>query len=184
MAQSPWVDPREHPYIDMPHVGPDSIESGTCRLLHDTIQTPRQLGLKSGKYPFGAQHVLYSKIRPALRKVALPDFAGVCSADMYPLLPNTDIITREFLALSLLSPVFTQYAVDNPDRNAMPKINRRTLLAFRMPVPDKIAQKWIADELFALQAKAERLAKVRHALRAELDSFLPALLAKAFRGEL
>lgn len=178
------VDPRGHPYVDMPHVGPDSIETGTCRLLHDTIQTPRALGLKSGKYPFGPEHVLYSKIRPALRKVALPDFAGVCSADMYPLLPNTELILREFLALSLLSPAFSQYAVDNSDRNAMPKINRKTLFAFEMPVPDKKIQQEVVDELLGLQSKAQKLAEVQQALTADIDSFMPALLAKAFRGEL
>ncbi len=178
------VDPKEPPYVDMPHVGPDSIEAGTARLLRDTIQTPRQLGLKSGKYLFGPEHVLYSKIRPALRKVALPDFAGVCSADMYPLLPNADLITREFLALSLLSPAFSAYAVDNSDRNAMPKINRAVLNAYQMPVPDKEAQKEIASELFGLKERAERLAAMQAAIDAELASFTPSLLAKAFRGEL
>lgn len=178
------VDPRVHAYADMPHVGPDSIESGTCRILSETIQTPRQLGLKSGKYPFGPEHVLYSKIRPALRKVALPDFSGVCSADMYPLLPNREIITREFLALSLLSPAFSRYAVDNSDRNAMPKINRKTLFAFEMPVPDKAIQRQIAAELFGMQRESEKLAKMQRAVSDELDSFTPALLAKAFRGEL
>lgn len=178
------VDPREEPYADMPHVGPDSIEIGTCRLLPETIQTPRQLGLKSGKYPFRPEHVLYSKIRPALRKVALPTFAGVCSADMYPLLPNTEIITREFLALSLLSPAFSQYAVDHSDRNAMPKINRKTLFAFEMPVPEKAIQNQITDELFGMQKKSEKLAEMQQAIAKELDSFTPALLAKAFCGEL
>ena len=178
------VDPREEPYVDMPHIGPDSIESGTGRLFPETIQTPRQLGLKSGKYLFGPEHVLYSKIRPALRKVALPDFSGVCSADMYPLLPNTDIITREFLALSLLSPDFSQYAIDNSDRNAMPKINRKTLFACKMAVPDKIIQKQITDELFGMQKKSERLAEMQRVINEELNSLTPALLAKAFRGEL
>jgi type I restriction enzyme S subunit len=178
------VDPRDSPYLDMPHIGPDCIEPGTGRLLHDTIQTPIQLGLKSGKYLFGPAHVLYSKIRPALRKVALPSFAGVCSADMYPLLPNTDLLSREFLALSLLSPAFSRYAAENSDRNAMPKINRSVLFAYEMPVPDKDTQEQIVKELFELKEKAERLSEVQAEMSAELDSLTPALLDKAFRGEL
>lgn len=178
------VDPREEPYADMPHVGPDAIETGTARLLPDSIRTPRELGLTSGKYLFGPAHVLYSKIRPALRKVALPDFAGVCSADMYPLLPNADLISREFLALSLLSPAFSRYAVDKSERNAMPKINRTDLFAYEMPVPDKDTQKQIVRELFGLKERAERLAVVQTEIDAELESFTPALLSKAFRGEL
>ncbi len=178
------VDPRAGPYADMPHVGPDSIESGTARLLPESIRTPRQLGLTSGKYLFGPEHVLYSKIRPALRKVALPDFVGVCSADMYPLLPNADLISREFLALSLLSPTFSRYAVDHSDRNAMPKINRTVLFAYQMPVPDKYRQEQIVRELFGLKERAEQLAAIQADIDAELQSFTPALLSKAFRGEL
>lgn len=178
------VDPREEPYTNMPHVGPDSIESGTGRLLRETIRTPRQLGLKSGKYLFGPQHVLYSKIRPALRKVCLPDFAGVCSADMYALAPNRELISREFLALSLLSPGFSQYAVDNSDRNAMPKINRKVLSAYEMPVPDKATQEGVVKDLLGLRKKADLLVAFQSELDSELAAFTPALLAKAFRGEL
>lgn len=178
------VDPKEGPYIDMPHVGPDSIESGTGRLLRERIKTPRELGLRSGKYLFSREHVIYSKIRPALRKVALPDFSGVCSADMYPLLPNADVISREFLALSLLAPPFSQYAIDNSDRNAMPKINRRVLFAYEMAVPDQDMQNAIVKQLFGLHERAEQLASLQAQVSQELDRFLPAVLAKAFRGEL
>lgn len=178
------VDPRESPYIDMPHIGPNNIERGTGRLLRDSIQTARQLGLRSGKYLFGPQHVLYSKIRPALQKVAMPDFAGVCSADMYPLLPNAELISREFLALSLLSPAFTQHAIDHSDRNAMPKINRANLDAHVMPVPDKASQCAIAKELLGISKHARSITIVQDQIGDELNSFLPSLLAKAFRGEL
>lgn len=56
------VDPRDEPYIDMPHIGGENIESDTGRLLG--VQTPRELGLRSGKYLFEPTDVLYSKIRP------------------------------------------------------------------------------------------------------------------------
>ena len=70
------VNPREEPYVRMPHIAPDVIKIGTGKLIEDKIKTSAELELKSGKYHFDNTHVLYSKIRPNLRKVALPSFRG------------------------------------------------------------------------------------------------------------
>lgn len=178
------VDPREEPYASMPHVAPDVMEIGTGRLFSDKIKTAKELELKSGKYLFDASHVLYCKIRPNLRKVALPDFEGTCSADMYPLIPNTEVVTREFLALVLLSPPFTTYAVENSDRNAMPKVNRPTMFGYRVKLPEKPEQEEIVSRLRAMQEKAEEITKLQNDVDEDLSKFQSALLAKAFRGEL
>ncbi len=178
------VDPREEPYASVPHVAPDVMEIGTGRLFLDKIKTAEELELKSGKYLFDASHVLYSKIRPNLRKVALPDFAGTCSADMYPLIPNTKVVTREFLALVLLSPQFTAYAIENSERNAMPKVNRPTMFGYRVKLPEKPEQQDIVFRLHAMQERAEEIARLQNDVDEELAKFQSALLAKAFRGEL
>lgn len=88
-------------YADYPHIGIDSIESETGAI--GGYRTVRQDAVKSGKYPFTSEHIIYSKIRPALNKVAMPDFDGVCSADAYPILPNTDACIRVFLAYLMRS---------------------------------------------------------------------------------
>ncbi len=178
------VDPREEPYASMPHVAPDVMEIGTGRLFLDKIKSAKELELKSGKYLFDASHVLYSKIRPNLRKVALPDFTGTCSADMYPLIPNTEVVTREFLALVLLSPPFTTYAVENSDRNAMPKVNRPTMFGYRVKLPEKTEQHEIVSRIRTMQDKAEEILRLQNEVDEELPKFQSALLAKAFRGEL
>jgi type I restriction enzyme S subunit len=178
------VDPREEPYASMPHVAPDVIEIGTGRLIADKIKTAAELELKSGKYLFDTSHVLYSKIRPNLRKVALPDFAGTCSADMYPLLPNLDVVTREFLALILLSPSFTAYAVENSDRNAMPKVNRPTMFGYIVKLSGLPEQREIVARIRGMQDKAEEISRLQLSTDIEMQNFQSALLAKAFRGEL
>jgi len=178
------VDPRKKPYIDFPHVAPNSIESGTGNLQKNQVKTPRELRLKSGKYHFNSSHVLYSKIRPNLRKVVLPDFEGTCSADMYPLIPNTDIVTRDFLALTLLAPPFTQYAIENSDRNAMPKINRPTMLGYRMKLPSIEVQREIVSKVKQIQTKADKITALQNKAALEMELFQSALLAKAFRGKL
>ena len=120
-------------YADYPHIGIDSIEKDTGR-LHD-YRTVRQDNVISGKYIFTHQHIIYSKIRPNLNKVALPDFDGVCSADAYPLLPNAENCDRAFLAIVLRSDFFLDYITGLSTRTNMPKVNRKQIAGFRMPLP-------------------------------------------------
>lgn len=139
------VDPREEPYCDLPHVGGDNIESGTGEL--SGLRTARELNLISGKYLFGPDDVLYSKIRPALNKVALPSFRGICSADMYPLRPRADRLERRFLAYLLRQQLFLSFAEKHSTRTNIPKLNRTALLSFEFPLPSLSEQRRIADIL-------------------------------------
>src|SRR4029077_970115 len=106
---SALVDPRRTQYFKMLHVGGANIESMTGKLLD--LQTAEEEGLKSGKFLFDEQMVLYSKIRPYLEKVARPDFRGLCSADIYPLSPIDGHLDRGYLYHLLLTPTFTDYAM-------------------------------------------------------------------------
>ncbi len=132
-VDAPMVDPRDNFYLDMLHIGPDRIEKRTGRLL--PALTARQERVISKKFLFDESYVLYSKIRPYLRKVALPDFVGLCSADMYPIRPNAGFVTREYLWQLLLSDGFTQYTESLPDRANIPKLNRAELAEFSFRLP-------------------------------------------------
>lgn len=130
-------------YADVPHIGIDSIERGTGRL--NGYRTVREDGVKSGKYPFGPRHIIYSKIRPALNKVALPDFDGVCSADAYPILPNEANCNRVYLAYVMRSEFFLEYILPLSGRAQMPKVNKNALKGFSMPLPPLSLQREFAD---------------------------------------
>jgi type I restriction enzyme S subunit len=177
------VSPLNPEFHDLPYLGPEHVESGTSRIVGERVPVA-ELKMKSGKYRFTPEHVIYSKIRPALRKVCTPDYHGLCSADMYALRPNVDLITREFLKFLLLAPAFSNYAVEKSDRNAMPKINQTTLRAYRFRVPEPPEQARIVGLLSSLLAKQTELRRLQTETEAELAAFTPALLAKAFRGEL
>ena len=129
-------------YADYPHIGIDSIEKDTGR-LHD-YRTVRQDNVISGKYIFTHQHIIYSKIRPNLNKVALPDFDGLCSADAYPLLPNAVNCDRIFLAIVLRSDFFLDYITGLSTRTNMPKVNRKQIAGFKMPLPPLDIQRQFA----------------------------------------
>lgn len=142
------VDPTEAPYCDMPHIGGENIESHTGKL--QGVRTARELGLISGKYLFDGSDVLYSKIRPALNKVATPDFEGICSADIYPLRPSNRKLSRQYLACLLQADGFLAYATRHSDRSKIPKVNRDSLLAYELVLPCPPEQQRIADCLTSL----------------------------------
>ncbi len=72
-------------------------------------ETAEEQGAISGKYAFDAGTVLYSKIRPALAKACISPSLGMCSADMYPIIPNKRL-RRDYLLMQLLSARFTDWA--------------------------------------------------------------------------
>ena len=120
-------------YEDYPHIGIDSIEKDTGRI--SGYRTVREDGVISGKYLFSQEHIIYSKIRPNLNKVALPDFVGVCSADAYPILAQKDKCNRLYLANVLRSPVFLDYILAFSNRTNLPKVNKQQVEGFSCPLP-------------------------------------------------
>lgn len=126
------ADPRDVRYRDMRFVAPDDIESGTGVLL--TERWVHEAKAISGKYLFRAGDVLFSKIRPYLRKATLATEDGLCSADMYPVTPRVPLDPL-FLLFLLLSKHFDAYARTCSDRTGIPKMNRVDLLRYRLALP-------------------------------------------------
>ena len=147
-------------FADYPHIGIDSIESGSGALTG--YRTVKEDAVKSGKYPFTPKHIIYSKIRPALNKVALPNFEGVCSADAYPILPDTKICNRVFLAHVMRSPFFLEYVLPLSGRAQMPKVNKDALKGFECPMPPLELQQEFAS-FVAQAAKLEFVAQRQNA---------------------
>lgn len=176
------VDPRRPEYSKLPHIYGASIEGGTGRLLD--YQSAAEDGMTSNKYLFEPGVVLYSKIRPYLRKVTIADFKGVCSADMYPLTVTSDEILPEFLMWTLLSLEFTEFINAFSLRARIPKVNREQLMAYRMRYPDINSQKKIAAYIQNWRDEVGEMQRAQRENSALLEQAEQALLAQAFRGEL
>ncbi len=129
-------------YGNYPHIGIDSVEKETGNLIG--YRSVKEDGVISGKYLFTPKHIIYSKIRPNLNKVALPDFIGVCSSDAYPILPREGVCHRTFLAYTMRSPVFLNYILAFSNRTNLPKVNKQQVEGFCCPIPD-----WQFQEKFA-----------------------------------
>jgi type I restriction enzyme S subunit len=179
---STLVDPRKDEFLDLIHVGAGNIASQTGALVE--LKTAREEGLISGKFLFDESMVLYSKIRPYLMKVARPDFSGLCSADIYPLAPLPNQITRDYLFHLLLSKPFTEYAIQGSARAGMPKVNRERLFEFRAWVPTLAKQEELARKLDALHEETQHLESVYQQKLAALEALKKSLLHQAFSGEL
>ena len=120
-------------YADFPHIGIDSIEKETGIL--SGYRTVKEDNVISGKYLFTPEHIIYSKIRPNLNKVAMPNFEGLCSADAYPILVKKNIATREYLTYVMRSDFFVSYILAFSRRANMPKVNKEQVESFNLPLP-------------------------------------------------
>ncbi len=179
---STLVDPRKKEFLDLVHVGAGNLESKNGVFVE--LKTAQEEGLISGKFLFDKSMVLYSKIRPYLMKVARPDFNGLCSADMYPLAPLPNHITRDYLFHLLLSKPFTDYAIQGSARAGMPKVNREHLFEFRAWLPDVKKQAKLAAKLDTLHKETQRLESIYQQKLAALDELKKSLLHQAFTGKL
>jgi len=119
------VDPREKRYRSMILIAPNHIERGSGRIV-EQVSADSQ-GADSGKYIVKRGQIIYSKIRPNLRKAAIAPCDCLCSADMYGISVNRGVVRPEYLLLLLLSEPFTKFAIDTSMRVAMPKVNREAL---------------------------------------------------------
>lgn len=158
----------------LPCIGADSIESATGKIV--TWPTVGEIRPISGKYFFEPADVLYSKIRPALRKVIIAPVSGYCSADMYPLRVDSAVAVPEYVASLLLSNAFTKYAIGVSARAQMPKVNRETLFAYEHPMPPLSQQ-----QVFAKRAQQiASIAKQQVDATSKAEATFQALLSREF----
>lgn len=131
-------------FLDQILIAPNHIESRTGRIIG--LETAREQNAISGKYQAEQGDVIYSKIRPALRKACLAPERSLCSADMYAL-SSEPKMQNEFLLYFLLSEPFSAFSVLESERVAMPKINRDSLNSIHLAVPPYAEQSHLIEEI-------------------------------------
>ena len=175
------VDPTDGNFANMSLIAPNHIESGTGRLLG--LETSADQGAESGKYFCKTGDVVYSKIRPALRKVCIAPEDCLCSADMYPLRPHSGL-TPTFLFWLILSEQFSALAELESQRVAMPKINRESLKAVMLAVPPVEEQNTINAFLDSETAKFDTLTAEAQRAIDLLQERRTALISAAVTGQI
>jgi len=140
-------------YLDSIQIAPDDIEKGTGELL-ENLRTVREKGVISVNHLFSKDALLYSKIRPRLRKIVYVDFEGLCSADMYPL--NTRM-NKHFIKYLMLSDYFDVEVYKFDNRVKMPKINQFQLSSIKIPIVPLAEQNKIAEKIETVFTKCKQL---------------------------
>lgn len=172
------VDPTQKEYAGLPHIGNESIEKFSGRITH--YNKAKDDHLRSGKYLFGSNDVLYGKINPHFAKAAFPKFEGLCSADMYPI-SCKDTILPEYLLYVLLSSDFTNYTISLSKRSGIPKVNRDELADYLITLPLLDEQKEISNVLHAMDMEIEFLMQKLEKYRQVKQGMMQQLLTGKIR---
>lgn len=175
------VDPEVEPWSEMTLLAPNHIESGTGRILG--LESASDQGAISGKPVARSGQIVYSKIRPALNKVAIAPTDCLISADMYAI-ELTDGDLPRYFQYFMLSRPFLSYVTEASDRVKMPKVNRDELGAApwpRVPIED---QHRIADHLDETTARMDAMIEAANEAIALLEERRSALISAAVTGRL
>jgi type I restriction enzyme S subunit len=153
------------------YVGLEDIESGGGILGARRVDPG---DLASTKFSFTESHVLYGKLRPYLAKIAAPDFAGICSTDIVPVLPGP-LLDRRYLLHFLRQPTMVAFASARSVGINLPRLSPSVLETFPVPLPPIPEQRRIA----AILDQADALRAKRSVALAELDELVEAMFLKA-----
>jgi type I restriction enzyme S subunit len=146
--------------IDRESIVASGIRSGTKYLglenvYSDGSSVPVDVDegeLLSNKFVFGPKHLLYGKLRPYLNKITLPDFEGICSTDIIPILPDANKLDKRYLYYYLRTPWMIETAVKACSGANLPRVDPKLLAKFKIPLPPLPEQRRIAAILDKAQA--------------------------------
>lgn len=98
--------------------------------------------------------------------------------------PDRARVDSQFVWHMLCSRTVFEKAWGSTTGSAQPTVPLRAIRNLPIPVPSVPEQRRIAAELDALQAQVDAVKRLQAETAAELDALLPAILDRAFKGEL
>ena len=131
------VAPESNPVIDEQErywwLNLDMIESYSGRLIERVIADASSIG--SSTHTFDNTIVLYSKLRPYLNKVFVPDGFGYATTELVGLKPDRNRLNKNFFFNLLRSDCFLNYAINCSSGTQMPRVPMKMLREFRCILP-------------------------------------------------
>lgn len=110
----------------------DMIESNTGRIIEKVYEdVENALSVQS----FDEGNVLFSKLRPYLNKVVIPDEPGMATTELVPLRPEPSKLHKVFLSHMLRGNQFVNYANDIAGGTKMPRMPLTELRNFDCILP-------------------------------------------------
>ena len=152
----------------------DQIESGTGEVVDKRYAIASEAG--SSTFQFDKGNVLYSKLRPYLNKVVLPEESGIATTELIPLRPRSAILNPKFLAFYLRSPAFLGQASHHVAGAKMPRVAMDWFWGHEMPLPPLTEQSRIVE----LLEEADNLRRQRREVDTKAARILATLFLKMF----
>ena len=121
----------------------DMVEAQTGRILDYLVVSEEEVG--NSTCTFDTSNVLYSKLRPYLNKVVIPDRCGYATSELVPLQPVKTKINREYFAFMLRSDEFVNMINEKVAGAKMPRVPMGDFRKFDVPVPPMELQEQFAD---------------------------------------
>jgi type I restriction enzyme S subunit len=154
-------------YVGLEHIDPDDLRLRRWGLVAEgTTFTNR----------FRPGQVLFGKRRAYQRKVAVADFGGVCSSDIYVFEPKDCSLLPELLPFICQGEAFYSHSISTSAGSLSPRTNWAQLANFEFSLPPKETQRRLAVLLTAatdqLRMVYELVAAAKICHRAYIDNYL------------
>jgi type I restriction enzyme S subunit len=128
-------------FVGLEHISPENLHIRSWGFVADGTTFTSH---------FKPGHVLFGKRRAYQRKVAVADFEGVCSSDIYVFeSKDPNVLLPELLPFICQSEGFYEYAVKTSAGSLSPRTNWSHLAFYEFPLPPLEEQRRIADLLWA-----------------------------------
>lgn len=147
----------------------DAVESNTGMVLFKNIVSDNEVNAST--VMFSTDNVLYSKLRPYLNKVVLPDDKGVATSELLPLYPDKAKLNRVYLCYWLRSDAFVKHISEKVAGAKMPRVSMDYFRSIDIELPPIDLQNQFAefveqtDKLkLAIQQSLEKLETLKKTL--------------------
>lgn len=138
---------------DMWSLDLEDIQKDTGAILVKTKASERKIS--GDKVKFHKGQVLYSKLRPYLKKISVAPDEGICTPELVPF--DTYLIDENYIAYVLRSP-HIDYVINSVTYGVkMPRVGTDTMTNLLIPLPPLAEQKRIVAKLEEILPLCERL---------------------------
>jgi type I restriction enzyme S subunit len=131
----------------------DMVIAHSGEIIEQCYFEPSEIG--NSTIVFNTDNVLYSKLRPYLNKVVVPNDIGFATSELVPLLPNKDCLDRVYLAQALRSSSFVEYISAKVAGAKMPRVSMNDFRGFLIPIPPLSLQQSFATKIEAIEKQKE-----------------------------
>ena len=135
----------------------DVVVSNTGEVLQKCYFELSEIG--NSTITFSPENVLYSKLRPYLNKVVLPNDIGYATSELIPLCPNKDLLDRVFLAHLLRSSQFVTYISNKVAGAKMPRVSMGDFRTFPVMLPPLALQQEFAFKIESIEKQKELISQ-------------------------